>query len=226
MIIADADWTGWEAESAIYTLIEFDFKVEQPICVASQKRRDKMEIQLEKCSPELKKEFMNAMVKEVANWTGNHAVRGHPRSEITKGATMRMRWVLTIKADGTAKARLVILGFTDRDLATLKSAAPTASRHARSLQLLMAAKMDWTFQKRDVRAASLQGKPTEELRNVFVEPTAELREIMNLGDEDILQLLKPGYGTVRAPRQWWMTVKEDLATVDKLVPMQLEPWNL
>ena len=45
---------------------------------------------------------------------------------------MTMRWVLTWKTedDGTqkAKARLVVKGFTDPDLVTLRSESPTLSR--------------------------------------------------------------------------------------------------
>ena len=56
---------------------------------------------------------------------------------------MRVRWILTRKTDGTAKARLVLLGYQDRDLDKLKSASPTASRRARNNFLQIAAHRRW-----------------------------------------------------------------------------------
>ena len=51
----------------------------------------------------------------------------------------RMRWVLTVKSDGAAKARLVILAFQMGNITELETAAPTMGRVRRYLLLSLCA---------------------------------------------------------------------------------------
>ena len=46
---------------------------------------------------------------------------------------MKMRFVYTWKSDGRAKSRLVLQGFSDPDMETQRSNAPTISRRGRML---------------------------------------------------------------------------------------------
>ena len=105
---------------------------------------------------------------------------------------MPMRWVLTWKLvnDGDtpteqAKARLVVKGFTDPDLTTLRAEAPTLSKAARHMLLQLGASLKFTFEVGDVKTAFLQGDKSEKDRNVFLEPTAEIKTRFNLTDQQI-----------------------------------------
>ena len=111
------------------------------------------------------------MRKEIGNWLKYRAVQvvhSKATDEAKEGDqrenVMKMKWLLTRKEDGTAKARLIVLGFQDRDLAELQSASPTASRRARNLLLLQTSRNKWQLRKGDVTAAFLQGKKDEEKR--------------------------------------------------------------
>ena len=65
------------------------------------------------------------------------------------------------------KARLVVLGFSDPDMIKLRSESPVASRRARQLLLIMAARHKWKLEKGDAVTAFLQGESEEEKRQIF-----------------------------------------------------------
>ena len=69
---------------------------------------------------------------------------------------MQMRWVLTRKGDGSAKARLVVLGFQAHNLTEVETASPTMSKVGRNLLLTVAASMKMTVKAGDVTSAFLQ----------------------------------------------------------------------
>ena len=63
---------------------------------------------------EEKKSFDEAQAIELSNVLNSAAVRGLSQSELAEvdfGKVMNMRWVMTWKATGQAKARLVVLGY-------------------------------------------------------------------------------------------------------------------
>ena len=86
---------------------------------------------------------------------------------------MSMRWVLTWKdvleedrdeesMDGRkAKARLVVRGYTDPDLVTLRAEAPTLGKFARNMLLQCAVSHKFTIESGDVKTALLQGNKEE-----------------------------------------------------------------
>ena len=124
---------------------------------------------------------------------------------------LRCRWVLSWKTSGAAKARMVIVGFTDPDLAEERREAPTVSKRARMLCLQMAATHRWPAEKGDVISSFLQCRDkTEEHRQIYMDPVDELRESLKMGQDQIVQILKAGYGLTNAPRRWWQQVKKDL----------------
>ena len=77
-------------------------------------------------------------------------------SELDYKNIMNMRWVLTTKSDGTAKARLVILGFQMASIAEVESAAPTMARVSRNLLLAVCSNKGFKLRAGDVTAAFLQ----------------------------------------------------------------------
>jgi hypothetical protein len=197
------------------------------VCSASIKKKARLEVNLKTVEPEERLRFKQAMVKELTSWKKYGAVKGVARAGISPQDFLRFRWVLTRKADGSAKARLVLLGYQDRDLEKLVSCSPTASRRARSLFLLTAAKKKWSLAKADVSSAFLQGYGTEEARKIYLDPDDQLREFFGLGQDEVLQLVKPAYGSIHAPREWWKTIKKDFQPTP-LYALEIEPclWTL
>ena len=136
---------------------------------------------------------------------------------------MKMRFDHTWKSDCRARARLVLQGFSDPDLETQRSDAPTISRRGRMLFYAACARYGFSVEKGDVVGAFLQGTASEEHRHVFGLPPPELLQAMGLdGDKWLVQVLKPGYGLTVAPRRWWQNVCCDMASLG-LSSCVLEP---
>ena len=95
---------------------------------------------------------------------------------------MKTRWVLTWKdapeeAEGKtkrAKARLVVVGFTDPDLLDVPRDSPTLATRTRFMMFVITAAQCWSLYKGDVKTAFLQGDTNELARNVFGEAPPEL----------------------------------------------------
>ena len=71
-----------------------------------------------------KKEFDIAQAKEISNVIVSKALRNLTPQELKKlnpGSIMSMRWVLTRKPSGDAKARLVVLGFQAHNLTEVQT---------------------------------------------------------------------------------------------------------
>lgn len=150
-------------------------------------------------------DFKQAKAKELKNWIRQAAVRlvSH---EVPRDRLLRMRWIYTLKQDGSSKARIVILGYADPDLTGLQRASPTMTRRSRSLFLTMAAQQSWTILKGDVRGAFLQGLESETERQIYATPVEELaRELGGDGSQNV-QILKACYGLANAPSQWHSSV--------------------
>ncbi|CAK0890102.1 unnamed protein product, partial [Prorocentrum cordatum] len=49
-----------------------------------------------------------------------------------------------------------------------------------------------------------------EKRKIYADPPKDVRPAFGMKDDEVLQLLKPVYGFVPAPRKWWLHVKETL----------------
>ena len=125
-----------------------------------------------------------------------------------------MRWILTWKEapEGTkAKARLVPKGFTDPDLLTIRAEAPTLSKIGRHCLIQIACSHKFKLEVGDVSTAFLQGDQ-EQNRDVYLEPTADLRQRLKIGKESILKLTGSVYGLRNAPRAWYTKGKERLGS--------------
>ena len=48
-----------------------------------------------------------------------------------------------------------------------------------------------------------------------------MSEYLNVQPGEALQVLKPAYGSVHAPRLWWQRVKKDMARLG-LIPLEIE----
>ena len=99
---------------------------------------------------------------------------------------MKCRWILTWKeVDEESKnphqhqhpkfkpkARLVVLGYTDPDLAEIPRDSPTMTKLSRMLILQLVASKAWNLESFDVKTAFLRGSE-EGHRLLGLEPTAE-----------------------------------------------------
>ena len=154
-------------------------------------------------------DFQNAKSKEISNWLKQSAVR-LANKHVPKERTLRMRWVFNIKHDGSAKARLVIVGFEDPDLTNLRRSSPVMTRRTRGLFLTMCSFKNWSALKGDVRAAFLQGEASEMDREIFAHPVKELSEALGGDESSYVQILKACYGLVNAPSQWHASVSKTM----------------
>ena len=170
------------------------------------------EVRWSKLNAAQQAQFQEAKAVETNAWLKQQAVRvatGH----IDPSRVMRMRWILTWKsATGSAKARLVVVGFEDPDLCNpeLQTASPTMSRRSRQLMLTYSCAKSWRLLKGDIKAAFLQGDMVEEDRKVYAVPVKELRLALGAPEGTPVQLLKAAYGLVTAPNAWHRKVTKEM----------------
>eukprot|EP00439_Symbiodinium_sp_Y106_P076952 s4036_g16.t1 len=120
-----------------------------------------------------------------------------------------MRWVLTRKSDGRAKARLVVLGYQAHNVTDAETASPTLSRTSRNALLTTAANHKLELESGDISSAFLQSLGDLEKENLLVFAPSELAAMYGADPKEpgmILKLVKAFYGLVHAPRQWYQSV--------------------
>ena len=177
----------------------------------SRKMRRNTDMKWHEIPKERHEDFKKAKAKEISNWIREAAVKiVSDKFQVPKHRCMKMRWIYTIKGDGSAKARIVIIGFEDPDLATLHTTSPTMSRRTRGLVLTAAACRGWTVLKGDVRAAFLQGDESETERMVYAKPVVELAESLGGHAGSYVQIAKACYGLANAPAQWHASVSRTM----------------
>ena len=178
------------------------------------------EVNVNQLTEQKKKEFDEAKEAEISQWLRNEAVR-RASTEVDSARCIRMRWVLTLKEAGKAKARIVLLGYEDPDAhtGTITSASPTMSRRTRQLLLQFKACRSWRALKGDVKAAFLQGSASEAGRSLFARPLPELSRAMGLKEGECVQIMKSCYGLITAPASWYADVAATLekAGLERLV---------
>ena len=118
--------------------------------------RKSPEISLRKVTPEMRERFKTAKMQENNGWLQDKCLEAAQR--VHGKIPMKMRWCLTVKDDGRAKARLVVLGFQDHRLGQLDTESPTVSARGRALVLQICANLGLRLHKGDVTCAFLQGR--------------------------------------------------------------------
>ena len=155
-----------------------------------------------------KKEFDLAQAKEISNVIVSKALRNLTPKELEKlnpGAVMSMRWVLTRKASGDAKARLVVLGFQAHNLTEVETTAPTMGKGAKNALLALTAALKFTLKSGDVTSAFLQTDTSLEDEGLTVWAPPELARAFGAepGDPRALRVVQAFYGLAHAPRKWF-----------------------
>ena len=141
---------------------------------------------------------------------------------------MRMRWVLTFKGtenehEVKAKARIVLLGYSDPDLEELMTSAPTLSRRGRQLLLNLGTFKRWTCRKADAKSAFLQGSESQRTRDIYAIPVPELATALQIPVGQAVKLLKAAYGLASAPREWYLDVAHVLEQDCGMSRLRCEP---
>ena len=158
-----------------------------------------------------KKEFDLAQAKELSQVMTSKALRSLTRSEelsLDRSKVMAMRWVLTFKSSGVAKARLVVLGFQAHNLTEVETASPTMSKLGRNLLLTATAARRFVLKSGDVSSAFLQADASLEAEGLTVWAPPELAVLYGGDPKEpkALRVMKAFYGLVHAPRKWFESV--------------------
>ena len=156
-----------------------------------------------------KEEFDEAQAVEVTNVVRERGVRALTAQEMTNVDSSKvtsMRWALTRKSFGTAKARLVVLRFQARNLTCWKwRQLPCAlSRTGRHVLLTVASNAKMVVESGDVTSAFLQTIGSLESQNLIVFALAELAAMFGADRADagvLMKLTKALYSLVHAPRK-------------------------
>eukprot|EP00439_Symbiodinium_sp_Y106_P058651 s5262_g8.t1 len=186
-----------------------------------------VEVSYAKLNPQQRAAMDSAKSLEVENWLRTVAVRA-AKKFVPQRELLKMHWVLTFKSSGEeeskdqrksggeqvkAKARIVILGYSDPNLLDATTVSPSMSRLSRQLLLNMVAVKKWELICGDVKSAFLQAKSPQEARGVFAAPVEELSAALQLRPGQCVQLLKSCYGLVSAPREWYDDVHRTLSSL-------------
>ena len=124
---------------------------------------------------------------------------------------MRCRWILVWKPpdkpgrERRAKARLVVLGYTDPRLSEIPNDALTLSKDGRMVLLQNIASRQWTLINFDVSTAFLKGEGDG--RKLGIEAPPELQRELKMvpGDQCLLQ--GGAYGRVDGPYLWYKSFR-------------------
>ncbi|CAK9012567.1 Retrovirus-related Pol polyprotein from transposon RE1 (Retro element 1) (AtRE1) [Includes: Protease RE1 [Durusdinium trenchii] len=156
-------------------------------------------------------QFAGAKKVEVDKFIAAEALQALPEHlQPARHQALRMRWVLTWKhsEDGSSKpkARAVVLGYMDPEYQHRPTFAPTMTRHSRQMLIQWASNHGCQVKKGDVAAAFLQGR--EFNRDLYLIPTVEICEAMNLAPQSVVKMRKACYGLVEAPIEWFETMNQ------------------
>ena len=165
---------------------------------------------------EEKKGFDIAQAKELSNVLSSKALRSLTKQEMASldhSKVMNMRWVLTVKSDGTPKARLVVLGFQMPHIEEVESAAPTMARVSRNLLLTICGNYGFKLRAGDVTSAFLQADESLEQAGMTVWAPAELATLFGANPSCPimpLRITKAFYGLIQSPRCWFLDVSNKM----------------
>ena len=146
-----------------------------------------------------RKLFRKAKELELQSWLDHRVFDLVKKKCNDQERVMRARWVLTWKSTGEAKARLCVLGFQDPDLTEVPRDSPTLSTASEALIMQWVASHRYRLISGDIKTALLSGE--EDIRNIFISPPDDVRQMLNLDHETVLRLRKAVYGLVNAPKK-------------------------
>ena len=172
----------------------------------AKKLEKSKEVTWSKLSLEEKKSFDLAQAKELSQVATSRALRNLTKEEklsLDYNRIMNMRWVLTFKGNGDAKARLVILGFQAHNLCEVETSSATMGKVGRNMLLCLCAALNLKLKAGDVTSAFLQTDESLEGEDLYVWAPPELATYFGGDPRDprALKVLKAFYGLVHSPRK-------------------------
>ena len=186
--------------------------------VASVAKRSRSEVQIKNLSLEDRFLFEKAKDAELNCWLQTSALKPILRRHLNPDQILKSRWVLTWKPideappEGPhrkAKARLVVLGFQDPQLAEVVRDAPTLTREGRHTVLQTIASFQWVLSSFDIKTAFLRGK-ADSKNPLAMEPPVELRKKLALPEDQVCALVGNAYGRVDAPLLFYKELTRQL----------------
>ena len=204
--------------------------------LVSAARKQRSEVKMIELDSTDRAMFEKAKQSEIESWISTETITKILRHQIPRENIMKCRWILTWKpidpddkkVSGSQshprhkpKARLVVLGFQDPQVDSIPRDSPTLSKLSRMLILQSAASNQWKIGSFDVKTAFLRGQARDN-RILGIEPPRELKERLQLRENEVLQLLKGAYGRVDAPYLWFMELKQALEDL-KFVQAPFDP---
>ena len=145
--------------------------VKDPSRFVAKKLAKGVEVSWQRLNNEQRAAMKEAKGIEIKEWLAARVCKAAV-GEVPPDRLMRMRWVLVLKGTDDpkvvkAKARLVIVGFTDPDLGAEDVRSPTLSRRGRQCLLQLGTHPGWSTLKSDAKAAFLQTNDTQQKRNLW-----------------------------------------------------------
>ena len=174
-----------------------------------------VEVSYHKLSETQRKAMDEAKKAEVQAWVASKVAKA-AQAKVSMDEALRMRWVYTFKAvtdDPSkikAKARIVVLGFSDPALLERETSSPALTRTSKMLLLNLAVARRWRIMAGDVRTAFLQAKSQDRVHPLYARPLPELAEAFGLPAGQMIELLGSAYGLTSAPREWYMDLSATL----------------
>ena len=168
-------------------------------------RRKRVEVSERKLTESDRKLFRKAKELELQSWLDHRVFDLVKKKFVDQERVMRARWVLTWKSTGKAKARLCVLSFQNPDI---PHNSPTLSAASEALIMQWVVSHKCRLISGDIKTAFLSGD--ENIRNIFISPPDDVRQMLNLDHETVLRLRKAENGLVNAPKKWWDRLKTSL----------------
>eukprot|EP00971_Amphidinium_carterae_P245681 4879021-Amphidinium_carterae.1 len=183
-----------------------------------------------KQSPSFVQQFVVAAQEEASSWDKWSPLRPLSAEEVNqvKGdpqlrkRILRARGLYRDKNNGVgalrAKARIVVQGFEDPDLATVQRYAPVATRLALHTLLQFAASSlltssTWELVTADVQTAFLQGKQRREQPLFMSRPRDPILDLAHVFQDELSEIVGNVYGLVSAPSTFCDEVVKAMTTV-------------
>ena len=179
--------------------------------ILNQKPKKNAEVHMKQLNEQDRLEMKTAMRGEVDSFLERDAIEIASRAGVDPQKLLTMRWVLTFKPVNNeqgeevgkkAKARLIIRGYEDPQLLSLKRDSPTLGVHSRNCLLALCAINQWDLFAGDIKTAFLNGDTVPEAEQVFGDPPSEVRDMLQMKPSDVLRIEKVIYGLLHAPRAW------------------------
>lgn len=128
---------------------------------------------------------------------------------------LKLKWVFRKKVDGTFRARLVVLGYTENAIYGIEELyAPVTRPENVKVFLSIASKYGWQVRHADIGGVFLYGKLDTE---IFIEPPEGVVYEENEFKDPTRLLLRALYGLCKAPKIWYKELKHILLKIGLVV---------